>query len=337
MKEVRVALDAMGGDNAPAEIVKGAVEAVSKNERLKVFLVGKEAEVKKELAASGYAGDSISVVPASEVIGTADHPVEAIRKKKDSSIVVGLRMVKNNEADAFASSGNSGAVMVGGQAIVGRIRGIERPPFASVIPTEKGCSLLLDCGANVDTRSDHLVKFARIGSIYMSDVVGVKDPSVGLVNIGAEEDKGNMLVKETMPLLKECDGIRFIGSVEARDIPAGAADVLVCDGFAGNIVLKMYEGTATVLLRVIKKGLMSSLRTKIGALLIKPALKNVLKDYDATAYGGAPLIGLKGLVVKMHGNAKSREVNNTLMQCIQFYDAQIPKKIEEHIAQREIG
>ena len=333
MNTVRIALDAMGGDHAPAQIVKGAVEAVTEEKRLKILLVGDETQIRQELGKLSYSGDNIEVVHADDVIATDEPPVEAIRRKKDSSMVVGLKLVKNGEADAFASAGNSGAVMVGGQAIVGRIRGIERPPFASVIPTEKGCSLLLDCGANVDTRSDHLVKFARIGSIYMRDVIGVADPTVGIINIGAEDDKGNALVKETFPLLRDCEDIRFTGSVEARDIPFGAADVLVCDGFAGNIVLKMYEGTAKVLLKVIKEALMSSVRGKIGGLLIKPALKDVLTTYDASAYGGAPLLGLKGLVVKMHGNAKSREVKNAMIQCLQFNDAQIAKKIQNHIAQ----
>ena len=333
METVRVALDAMGGDYAPSQMVKGAVDAVKEYDRLQVLLVGDEKAVREELTSCGYNGDRIRIIPASEIIETAEHPVDAIRRKKDSSMVVGLKLVKNGEAEAFASSGNSGAVMVGGQAIVGRIRGIERPPFAFVIPTEKGCSMLLDCGANVDTRPDHLLKFAKIGSFYMRDIIGVKDPSVGLINIGAEEDKGNALARETYPLLKDCTEIRFIGNVEAREVPVGAADVLVCDGFAGNIMLKMYEGTAAVLLRVIKKGLMGSLRTKIGGLLIKPALKDVMKDYDASAYGGAPLLGLKGLVLKMHGNAKHSEVKNAMLQCIQFHDAQIAKKIEEHIAQ----
>ena len=326
-EKVRVAVDAMGGDHAPEEIIKGVLHALKDMPDLEVILVGKETQIRRFLKDDKAFAGRLRIVNASEVIETAEPPVAAIRKKKDSSIVVALKLVKDHEADAFLSAGSSGAVLVGGQVIVGRIRGVERAPFASVIPTEKGCSLLLDCGANVDARPDHLVSFARMGAVYMKDVMGIADPKVGIVNIGAEEDKGNALVKETFPLLKECSDIHFIGSVEARDIPAGGCDVLVCEAFAGNIVLKMYEGTAAVLLRVIKKSLMKNLVSKIGALMIKPALKDTLRTYDATQYGGAPLLGLASLVMKMHGSAKEKEVYNSLKQCISFHQQQIPSKI----------
>lgn len=331
---VRVAVDAMGGDNAPIEIVKGAVHALEKTSDVEVILVGPQDRIEEELKKYTYPKQRLRVVHASEVIEMAEPPVAAIRSKKDSTMVVGLTLVRKGEADAFVSAGNSGAVMVGGQAIVGRIRGIDRAPFASVIPTAGGPSLLLDCGANVDARSSHLVQFAQMGSIYMRDICGVKNPKVGLVNIGAEDDKGNLLTKETFPLLKECPDINFIGNVEARDIPFGGCDVLVAEGFSGNIVLKMYEGTAKALLGQIKKGLLSSIRTKIGALLIKPAIKDLLTTYDASAYGGAPVIGLKGLVVKTHGNAKAAEITNSILQCKSFKDAQIAQKIEENIASK---
>ena len=227
----RVAIDAMGGDHAPGEVVKGAVDAVSTRKDIKVFLVGQEDAVNEELAKYTYPKDQIEVVHASEVIEMAEPPVMAIRKKKQSSMVVGLNMVKQKEADAFVSAGSSGAVLVGGQVIVGRIKGIERPPLAPLIPTEKGVSLLIDCGANVDARASHLVQFAKMGSIYMENVVGIKNPRVAIVNIGAEEEKGNALVKETFPLLKECEDINFVGSIEAREIPRGEADVIVCEAF----------------------------------------------------------------------------------------------------------
>ena len=206
---VRVAVDAMGGDNAPTEIIKGVVEAVHADERVKVFLVGQEDVVKKELAAYSYPAERIEVVHASEVIETGEPPVNAIRGKKDSSIVKGLGLVKSGECDAFVSAGSTGAVLVGGQVLVGRAKGVERPPLAPLIPTENGCSLLIDCGANVDARPSQLVQFARMGSIYMENVMGVKNPTVAIVNIGVEEEKGNALVKETYPMLKECKDINL--------------------------------------------------------------------------------------------------------------------------------
>lgn len=328
---VRVAVDAMGGDNAPGEIVKGAVEAVQAEKDIKVFLVGRQDAVNAELAKYTYDKEKIEVVHAEEVIEMAEPPVNTIRKKKQSSLVIGMNMIKHQEADAIVTAGSTGATLVGGQVLVGRIKGIERPPLAPLVPTEKGVSLLIDCGANVDARPSHLVQFAQIGSIYMENIVGIKNPRVAILNIGAEEEKGNQLVKETFPLLKECPGINFIGSIEAREIPHGGADVIVCEAFAGNIVLKLYEGVAATLLSKVKEGLMSSLRSKIGALLIKPALKQTLKSFDASQYGGAPLLGLNGLVVKTHGSAKAIDVKNSILQCVTFKQQDINGKIKEHI------
>lgn len=331
MAEIKIAVDAMGGDNAPGEIVKGAVEALGERSEIKVVLVGKEDKIRQELGKYTYDNGRIEIVNATEEIGFDEPPVMAIRTKKDSSIVVGMNLVKAQKADAFVSAGSTGAILVGGQLIVGRIRGVERPPLAPLIPTTKGVSLLIDCGANVDARSSHLVQFAKMGSIYMENVVGVKKPKVAIVNIGAEEEKGNMLVKETYPLLKECTDINFIGSIEARDIPKGMADVIVCEAFVGNVILKLYEGLGSALIGKVKEGLMSSLRSKIGALLIKPALKKTLKSFDASQYGGAPLLGLKGLVVKTHGSSKSLEVKNSIIQCIAFSEQGINEKIKEHL------
>ncbi len=329
---VKVVVDAMGGDYAPQEPVKAAVEAVTEREDIQVILTGPEDEVHAQLAKyPDYPKDRIQVVPATEVIQTAEPPVMAIQKKKDSSLVVGLKMVKRQEADAFVSCGSTGAILVGGQVLVGRLKGVERPPLAPLIPTEKGVSLLIDCGATVDARSSHLVQFAKMGSIYMENVVGIKNPKVAIVNIGAEEEKGNALVKETFPLLKACPGINFIGSIEARDIPSGYADVVVCEAFVGNVILKLYEGLAGTLMKKIKGGLMSSFRSKLGALLIKPALKKTLKSFDVTEHGGAPLLGLKGLVVKCHGSARSIEIKNGIFQCVQFKQQRINEKIGEHI------
>ena len=323
----------MGGDNAPVEPVKAAVEAVKEKQNIQVILTGQEDVIQAELQKyQDYPKDRIRVVYASQVIETAEPPVMAIQKKKDSSIVVGLNLVKKQEADAFVSSGSTGAVLVGGQVIVGRIKGIQRPPLAPLIPTVKGVSLLIDCGANVDARPNHLVQFAQMGSIYMENVVGVKKPRVAIVNNGAEEEKGNALVKATFPLLKACKDINFIGSIEARDIPAGYADVVVCEAFVGNVILKLYEGVGATMVSMIKKGMMTSLRSKVGALMVKPALKETLKAFDASEYGGAPLLGLKGLVVKSHGSAKSVEIRHAIFQCEQFKEEKINEKIEEFIA-----
>ena len=332
MKEMtKIAVDAMGGDNAPKEIIKGAVEAVQKRDDIQVILTGKEEVIADELAGYTYNKEQITIVNTTEVIETAEPPVMAIRRKKDSSIVVGLKLVKEKKADAFVSAGSSGAVLAGGQLLVGRIKGVERPPLAPLIPTEKGFALLIDCGANVDARPSHLVQFAKMGSIYMKHVMGVKNPKVGIVNIGAEEEKGNASVKETFPLLKECRDINFTGSIEAREIPHGQADVIVCEAFVGNVILKLYEGVGSVLISKMKKGMMTSLRSKIGALLVKPALKSTMKDFDASEYGGAPLLGLNGLVVKTHGSSTSKEVCNSILQCVTFKEQRINEKIKECI------
>ena len=328
---VKVAVDAMGGDNAPASTVKGTVDALNKSQEISVFLVGQEDVIKKELEQYTYPKERLTIVPASEIIEMAEPPVMAIRKKKDSSIVVGMKLVHNGEADAFVSAGSTGAVLVGGQLVVGRVKGVERPPLAPLIPTEKGFSLLIDCGANVDARPSHLVQFARMGSIYMENIMGVKNPRVGIVNIGAEEEKGNALVKETFPLLKECEDINFVGSVEARDIPKGDVDVVVCEAFVGNVILKLYEGVGKTFLKVIKKGMMQSLRSKIGGFLVKPSLKETMKAFDTSERGGAPLLGLKGLVIKTHGSSQAKEITNSILECIAFKKQEISKKIEENL------
>lgn len=323
-----VALDAMGGDNAPLCNVLGALEAVEENKQLKVFLVGKESEIAPLLADKQYDKERIVIVNAEEVIENAEPPVMAIRRKKDSSIVKAMNMVKNGECDAYVSAGSTGATLVGGQVIIGRIKGVERSPLAPLVPTAVGTSLVVDCGANVDARPSMLVQFAKMGSIYMENIMGIKNPTVAIANIGAEEEKGNALVKETFPLLKACPDINFVGSIEARDIPYGKVDVIVCDAFVGNFIIKLYEGIGSVLISEMKKGMMSSLRSKIGALLVKPSLKATLKKFDSSEYGGAPMLGLNGLVVKTHGSSSPKEIKNTLIQCVEFNEQRINEKIK---------
>ena len=326
MSKTIIALDCMGG-----EIVKGAVLAANENKDMLIKLVGREDDIKKELE-KYPSSDKLEIVDAKEVIETGEPPVAAIRKKKDSSLVKCMYMVKKGEADAMVSAGSTGANLVGGHVIIGRIKGVERPPLAPLIPTKTGFSLLIDCGANVDARPSHLLQFAKMGSVYMENVVGVKNPKVALVNIGAEEEKGNALVKETYPLLKEMEGINFIGNIEARDIPNGDADVIVCDAFVGNVILKLYEGVASVLIDKIKGSMMNSIKTKIGALLIKKDLKKTLKGFSLEEHGGAPLLGLNGLLVKTHGSSKAIEIKNSILQCITFNELDINNKFKEKLS-----
>ena len=335
---IKVALDVMGGDNAPYEIVKGAAAAVNENKELKVFLVGQTAKIKETLDKLKSEGlnvdlDALEITEASEVITNDEAPVMAIRKKKDSSMSVAMRLVKEGKADAFVSAGSTGAILVGGQLVVGRLKGIERSPLASLIPTQKGVSLLIDCGANVDSRAAHLIQYAVMGSIYMENVIGINNPKVAIVNVGVEEEKGNALVKETFPLLKSRTDINFTGSIESRQIPFGDADVIVCDAFVGNAILKLYEGVAAVLLAEIKKGLLSTTLSKIGAMFSKKALKKTLSSFDAAKYGGAPMLGLNGLVVKTHGNATHNEIKNSLIQCISFKNQGINDKIKQYLSE----
>lgn len=328
---IKVVLDAMGGDNSPYAMVEGAVNALNEKDNLFIYLVGPEDKLKEELKKYTYDKSRLEIVHAADEITCHDSPVNAIRQKKDSSMVIGLRMVKEGKADGIVSAGNSGALLVGGQVLIGKLKGIERAPLAPIVPTVNGISLLIDCGANVDAKPSNLVQFARMGSIYMENVVGIKNPRVGIVNIGAEEEKGNALVKETYPLLKACEDINFIGSIEARDFPYGAADVVVTEAFVGNVMLKLTEGLAGGLLKMIKEGLTATPVSTFGAMLVKPQLKKTMKAFDATEYGGAPLLGLNGLVVKIHGNASCKEVKNALFQVESFKRQDINGKIKKFI------
>ena len=327
-KQAVIALDAMGGDFAPAEHVKGAVEAVNAQKGFFVRLFGNREKLDAELAKYQYDKGRIEIVHSESIVENCDVPTVAIRKRKDSSMVMGLYSLKDDEAQAFISCGNTGALLVGGQTIVGRIKGIDRAGLAFLVPSEKGPVLIMDCGANVDCKPEMLVQFERMGSIFMETELDVKQPRVGLVNIGEEESKGNSLVHDSFPLLKECSGINFIGSVESRGITEGIADVVVCDGFTGNIILKSFEGVAAIMLKVIKGAMMKNLRTKIGAALMKGELKKSLEMFSVEEYGGAPMLGIRKLVVKTHGNSKAPEIRNTILQCSKAVAEDLTGKIE---------
>lgn len=328
MENIKIAVDAMGGDNAPYEVVKGAVEAVNEFGS-SVILVGIEEIIKKELEKYNFPKEKIEIVNASEVISTEEVPTTAIRRKKDSSMVVGLNLVKNGEAKAFVSAGSTGALLTGATVIIGRIKGIERPALGTCLPTKKGFVFLLDSGANVDCKPNYLVQFAKMASVYVENVMNVKNPRVGLVNIGVEEEKGNALTKEVHELLKETD-INFVGNVEAREIPLDGADIVVCDGFVGNIILKFAEGLSKGLLSIIKDEITKGMY-KFAALALKTPFKNIKKKFDSEEVGGAPFLGLKSLVVKAHGSSKAKGIKNAIKQCTIFVENDIVLKIEEKL------
>ncbi|MGN1318079.1 MAG: phosphate acyltransferase PlsX [Lachnospirales bacterium] len=325
-----IAVDAMGGDNAPNEIIKGAVEAL-KEVTYNITLVGKEDIINRELKKYSYDTSRISVVNADEVIENCETPTVAIKQKKNSSMVVGLNLVKKGEADAFVSAGNTGALLTGSTVIIGRIRGIERPALGTLLPTEKGVTMMLDSGANVDAKPSYLSQYALMGSIYMENVMGIKNPRVGLVNIGAEKEKGNAMVKEAYELLENTPNINFVGNTEARDITLGDVDIIVCDAFVGNVILKLMEGFGHTMLRIIKKELMADFMSKIGALIAFKAFKRVKSYFEYDDKGGAPFLGLKGLVVKAHGSSDYKAIRGAIKQCALFMETDIVNKIAEKI------
>lgn len=322
-----IVIDTMGSDNGSEYMVMAIAQVIDKYSDTDYIITGKEDELNSYLEKYKIDKTRVRIINATEEITCHDSPVDAIRNKKNSSMVLALNEVKNGNADACISAGNSGALLAGGQFIVGRAKGIKRSPLAPLIPTAKGSSLLIDCGANVDAKPEALVQFAKMGSLYMENIVGIKNPKVAIANIGIEDEKGNALVKETIPLLRECKDINFIGSIEAREIPYGGADVIVCEAFVGNIILKLYEGLSSMLLKEVKDVFMTNLKTKIGAVMIKKSLKKTLLKFKTDDKGGAPLLGLNGLVVKIHGNAKINEVTSAIEQCRNFIKMDVNGKI----------
>ncbi len=332
MQKYTIAVDAMGGDNAPAAIVAGCLEALREMDDIHILLCGPEEELRSQLKDAGNLTDRITIVHAPDVISMHEAPMMAVRKKTDSSMVRAMLEVKNGSAQAFVSAGSTGAVLAGGMIRIGRIRGIDRPALAPVIPGKNHPFLLIDSGANVDCQAEYLVQFGMMGSIYMEKVMGVKNPKVGLVNIGVEEEKGNQMSKKAFGLMKEQQVFNFVGNVEAREVPTGDVDVIACDGFDGNIILKYTEGLASALTGVLKEELLGGgLKEKIGALLIKPALKRFKGRLDSEEHGGAPLLGVNAPMIKAHGSSEARGIKNALRQARTMIEGDVTGKIRDAV------
>ena len=314
---MNIVLDGMGGDNAPAEIVKGACQAAEIIDD-DIYIVGKKESIEKELNSLNFRGSNVHIVNADEVITMEDSPVKAIRRKSNSSMVVGLNMIKDGTGDVFISGGNTGALVVGSRLILGRIEGIDRPVLASIYPCMGGePSLLVDAGASSEAKAYNLLEYGLMGSIYMEYVWGRKNPRVGLVNLGVEESKGTSVIKDAYKKLKKAP-INFIGNVEAREVPAGACEVIVCDGFVGNVILKLTEGVAISILELVKSKLMQNFKSKMAAVMLKPQLKSLKKEFDYEEYGGAPVLGVKGPVIKIHGSSTANAVKNAVIKSIPY-------------------
>lgn len=326
---MKIIVDGMGGDNAPVEIVKGTIDAVNEF-NIDAIIVGKEDIIYRELKKYNYPKDRVEVLNAEDIITNEEDPALAIRRKKDSSLVVGCKALSDGMGDGFISAGSTGALLAGGLFIVKRIKGIERAALTSTYPTLDGVSLLVDAGANVDCKAEYLQQFGIMGSIYMEKVMGVKEPKVGLVNIGVEAGKGNQASKEAYELLNSAD-INFIGNIEGRTLPQGEVDVIVADGFVGNVILKLTEGFAMTMLDHLKEIFMENLRSKTGAMLVKPGLKSLKSKMDYREYGGAPLLGTKKPIVKAHGSSDALAVKNAIRQLINFIEKDVINIIEENI------
>lgn len=312
---MRIAVDVMGGDHAPQPLVEGALQALKRFDDIELLLIGQQEKIKKYVKRSLT---KIEIIHANEIIEAHEEPVRAVRRKRDASIVKAVQLVKEKKADACISAGNTGAYMTAGLFVIGRLPGIERPALVSMLPTVDGTPVLaLDVGANVDAKPSHLVQYARMGNLYAQKILGISKPSIGLLNVGTEDTKGNELMRQTFSLLKQSD-LYFLGNVEAREIPFGVADIIVCDGFSGNVVLKSTEGTAQAVFSLLKKELNRSLPSRLAALTLKSGLRRMKSLLDYTEYGGAPLLGLNGICIKAHGSSNAKAIENAVRQARNF-------------------
>ncbi len=326
---MKIALDVMGGDNAPQSNMDGAIEAI-KEFGVEVVLLGDKSKIQGLIPSDDTISSKMIIVHCEETIGFDEQPVKAVRTKKNSSIVVGLNMLKNNEVDAFVSAGSTGAILAGGLFIVGRIKGIDRPALTGIFPNEHGGSLIMDIGANADCKSRNLDEFAMMGSVYAENILGREKPRVALVNIGSEDGKGNELYKNSFELMKKNKDYNFVGNIEARDIPTSNVDVIVCDGFTGNIIIKLTEGIALRFFDMLKRAMFENIKTKLAALMLKKSLKDMKKELDSDEQGGAPLLGVDAIVIKAHGSSKARAIKNAIKQAIKFYESNLLSTIKDY-------
>lgn len=328
---MKIAIDGMGGDNAPQAVVEGVVEALKEYNNLTIYITGPKEEIEKELEKYTYPKERVNIVPTTEVISTNEHPVMAIRKKKDSSLVKALNLVKEKECDAIISGGSTGAFLAGCTFVVGRIKGVERAALAPIMPGRRGKFMVVDAGANVDCKPQYLVQFAKMGKIYYEEMFNTSNTSIGLVNIGAEEEKGNELTKATYKLLKE-ESFNFVGNVEPREVPTGDVNVLVTDGFIGNTVLKLYEGAASNILGMIKDAIKEApIVSKLGAGLLKPVFKKLMIKFDYKEVGGAPFLGVDGICIKAHGSSDGKAFKNAIRQAKLFNENKVLEKIRKEL------
>ncbi|ADL51639.1 phosphate acyltransferase PlsX [Clostridium cellulovorans] len=328
-----IAVDAMGGDNAPSAVVEGCIQALE-DDSIKLIFCGKEKLINEELSKYKYDSSRVSIVNAEDIITNNEHPAMAIKKKKDSSLVKALNLVKDGSADGIISAGSTGALLTGATVIIGRIKGVKRPALAPIMPGKNNSFMVIDVGANVDCKPEYLPQFALMGKVYFEAVMKINNPTVGLVNIGSEEEKGNELTKGAFPLLKEAP-INFVGNVEPREIPYGDVNILVCDGFVGNTILKTYEGVASSILGVLKEEIMSSTRTKIGGILLKPVFKIFKQKFDYKEVGGSAFLGTNGICIKAHGSSDARAFKNAVRQANLVYENKVIDKITEGILEIE--
>ena len=330
---MKIAIDGMGGDNAPVAVIEGVIQALRDYDNVELYITGPTAIIEAELAKYTYPKDKVTVIDAKEVILSSEHPVMALRRKKDASIVKALNLVKEGVCDGIISGGSTGAFLAGCTLIVGRINGVERPALAPIMPGRRGSFMIVDVGANVDCKPAFLVQFAKMGKIYYKNVFNVKNPSIGLINIGAEEEKGNELTKATFQLLKAENSLNFKGNIEPREITTGDTNILVSDGFVGNTALKMYEGSASSILGIIKdEVLKSSIMSKLGVVLLKPVLKNILKKFNYKEYGGAPFLGVDGICIKAHGSSDAKAFKNAIKQTKIFHENNVLEDIRNEFS-----